>query len=148
MSDDDFLAAFEDCRISMDQWNHEAHVRMAWLYLRRMPVEVALPIVRQGLQRYSASLGKTGAYHETITVAFLELIGQEVAREPEADDFAGFSRRHPRFLDRSMSVLLEFYSRDRLFSHEARARFVEPDLATWDRVERSSRVVDFKGLVG
>jgi hypothetical protein len=41
-------------------------------------------------------------------------------------DFDGFLAAHPRLLDRDL--LLAHYSRERLFSGAARARFVEPDL--------------------
>ena len=34
MTDDEFLAAFEAAAIPRKDWTHEAHVRMAWLYLR------------------------------------------------------------------------------------------------------------------
>jgi hypothetical protein len=35
VTDEEFLRAFEECRIPKAFWTHEAHVRMAWLYLRR-----------------------------------------------------------------------------------------------------------------
>ena len=127
MSDDDFLLAFEECRIPKERWTHEAHVRMAWLYLRQRPLDEVIPIVRRGIQRYNSSLGNTEGYHETITVAYLMLIDQRVDRGPAASTFAAFSESHPTLLDRTMTALLEHYSRDLLFSPEARGTFVEPD---------------------
>ncbi len=32
MTDDEFLAAFEDCTLPFEQWHHRAHVRVAFLY--------------------------------------------------------------------------------------------------------------------
>ena len=43
MSDDEFLAQFENCTLPFDQWTHRAHVRVAYLYLRRHPFREALP---------------------------------------------------------------------------------------------------------
>jgi hypothetical protein len=35
MSDEEFLAALETCRLPAAEFNHAAHVRAAYLYLRR-----------------------------------------------------------------------------------------------------------------
>jgi hypothetical protein len=127
MTDDEFLKSFEDCSIPKPLWTHEAHVRMAWLYLRRRPLEEVIPIVRQAIQRYNTSLGNTEGYHETITLAFLVLIDDRIDRASSEETFASFSQSHPSLLDRKMSALLEHYSREVLFSREATRQFVEPD---------------------
>ena len=71
MTDADFLAAFEACTIPRADWTHEAHVRMAWLYLTRLPFADALHRVRAGIRRYNDSLGGTG-YHDS-WAAFVQL---------------------------------------------------------------------------
>ena len=50
--DDDFLAAFEATTISEECWNHQAHVRMAWLYLRRYRSQ--LPVDSERLRYWEA----------------------------------------------------------------------------------------------
>lgn len=35
MNDQEFLEGFERCSIPREKWSHEAHLRMAWLYLTR-----------------------------------------------------------------------------------------------------------------
>ena len=110
MTDDEFLKSFEECSIPKALWTHEAHVRMAWLYLRRQPLEEVIPIVRQAIQRYNTSLGNTEGYHETITLAFLVLIDDRIDRASNDETFASFSQGHPSLLDRKMSALLEHYS--------------------------------------
>jgi hypothetical protein len=133
MTDDEFLTAFEECRIPPELWTHEAHIRMAWLYLRRRPLDEVIPIVRRGITRYAESRGKTGAYHETITVGYLVLIDGRIGRGGAGGTFAEFRERHPDLLDRGLSALLEHYSREVLDSTEARATFVEPDRAPLPR---------------
>jgi hypothetical protein len=128
MTDDEFLAAFEECRIPKELWTHEAHVRMAWLYLRRQPLVEVVPFVRRAIQRYNASLGNVEGYHETITMAYLILIKAGMDREP-VETFAAFSGAHAALLDRKMSALFEHYSREVLFSREATRSFVAPDRA-------------------
>jgi len=77
MTDAEFLAAFEACTIPKADWTHEAHVRMAWLYLTSRPFPDALQRIRTGIRRYNDSLGGTG-YHDTITVALTRLIASRL----------------------------------------------------------------------
>lgn len=127
LSDTDFLHAFENCTIPASSWTHTAHVRLAWLRLNQHPYEAALESVRHGIQSYNkAVLKKEGAYHETITVAFMRLVNE--AKRIGVKHFVDLASTHPALLDRKLSVLLEHYSRDRLFSAEARSGYIEPDL--------------------
>lgn len=129
MTDDAFLDAFERCLLPRELWTHAAHVRMAWLYLRRAPIDRVVPDVRERIGRYNLSLGNPDGYHETITIASLRVIDDRIRRDPGVDTFAEFSMRNPDLLDRTISALLVYYRRETLFGPEARAGFVEPDLS-------------------
>jgi hypothetical protein len=69
MTDDDFVAAFESCRLSRQEWTHTAHIRMAWIYLHRGCLPAATDQARTGIQRLNASRGNLEGYHETMTTA-------------------------------------------------------------------------------
>lgn len=124
MTDAEFLAAFEACAIPRADWTHEAHVRMAWLYLSSRPFPDALQRIRTGIQRYNYSLGGTG-YHDTITVAFARLIASRLG----GDGYAAFRAANPDLMDRTLSALKRYYTEGRLKSEDAKAAFVEPDVA-------------------
>jgi hypothetical protein len=123
MSDDELVAAFESC--TLQDFPHEAHVRVAWRYLQREPMLLALPRLRAALRRFAASKGQPGRYHETITVAFTMIIAERLdgARELTWDAFAA---RNPDLLRRDPSVLSRFYPDDVLASARARDTFVMP----------------------
>ena len=125
MTDDEFLAAFEGCTFTRAQWTHEAHVRMAWLYLNRWPVATALERVRAGIQRLNAKIGSPDGYHETITVACVRVIASRLA---PGEGYVEFRKRNPDLLDRTLSPLLTHYTRQLLHSPEARRAFVAPNL--------------------
>jgi hypothetical protein len=125
MSDDEFMSALEATAFTRAEWTHEAHVRMAWLYITRFPTAEALERVRTGIQKLNASFGNSTGYHETITVTFVRLIG---ARLAPGEDYSAFRERNPDLLERTLTALLHYYTRDRLHSPEARAGFIEPDL--------------------
>lgn len=127
LSDEQFLAAFEQCLLPKECWTHEAHLRMAWLYVVREPMEQALPRIREGIQRYNASLGNSKGYHETVTQAYTRLIADRV-RNCGSTSFDDFKRRHPELLDRANPILARHYRPETLNSDAARAGVVQPDL--------------------
>ncbi|MGZ3697496.1 MAG: RluA family pseudouridine synthase [Bdellovibrionota bacterium] len=118
--DAEFLADFEACRTPKSVWTHSAHIRLAWL--QRGPG--ALDKIRSGIQRYNLSLGNKTGYHETITCAYAAI----VHARPAQSDWFSFARENLDLFDRENPTTLRYYSRERLMSDEARARFVPPDL--------------------
>ncbi len=130
-TDDQFLKAFESQAIPLEHWNHRAHLRLAVLYLQRFGYEKALRKMRSGIRAYNAAAGvedsATSGYHETLTQAWLRVVWailQEYGPPPTAEVFLD---EHPELVEK-MALRL-FYSRERMMSPEARAGFVEPDLA-------------------
>jgi hypothetical protein len=67
MSDDEFIAAFENCTIPNESFHHADHVRMAFLYLSRYPVLEALQRFSASLTNFAAAHGKPHLYNETVT---------------------------------------------------------------------------------
>ncbi len=136
MTDAKFLAAFETAGLARSAWTHDAHVRVAWLYLSRMPFPEALEKVRTGIQKLNAAYARQNAgrclpakkgpagYHDTITVAFVRLIA---ARLTPGEGFADFQDRNPDLFDRSLAAIRVHYTKKLLFSAKARKAFVEPD---------------------
>lgn len=125
MTDDEFLAAFEAGALPRSAWTHQAHIRMAWLYLTRLPAEQATQKARAGIRAYNSAQGNHTGYHDTVTVAFVRLIASRLAA---GEGFAAFLDRNSDLIDRGRPPLLRHYSRGRLESDEARTKFVEPDL--------------------
>jgi hypothetical protein len=114
------------------EWTHEAHLATtAYLLLRRpeIDVEAELPDL---IRRYNESVGGVNSdsegYHETITRMFLR--GVRLFLE-EADASEPLHELVNELLLSPMGRRdwpLRFYSRERLFSVEARRHFIEPDL--------------------
>ena len=71
----------------------------------------------------------TAGYHETITAAYLTLLSRFLGRRQDSETLGDFVTRLLEGPLAAKDVLLVFYSRERLMSVEARAAWVEPDLA-------------------
>lgn len=126
-----FLAAFESGDLPPTAFDHRAHVRLAYVQLVEHP-EDALDRLRSGLRAFMDHHGLDPAkYHETLTRAWLLAVRHFMASSPPADSAGAFIEANPTLLD--AAIMRTHYSAERLFSDEARAGFVEPDLAAIPR---------------
>lgn len=128
LEDEALWRAFHDRTLAAAQWTHAAHLRVAWLHLARYELDEAHLRMRLGIIRLNAAHGLVETaergYHETLTRVWLALV--RAARRPRAGIDSTSIVWQPG-LERTAPLV--HYSRDRLFSIEARARFVPPDLA-------------------
>jgi len=126
MTDEAFARAFEEGAITPAQFDHVAHVRVAWIYLQESPsVAEALSRMRDAIRRFAASAGVPGKYHETITVLWVRLLA-DVRDAGASGELSDVLHAYPALADKDLA--LQYYSRERLFSDEARAVWVEPDI--------------------
>lgn len=127
MTDDEFLAALEDCTLPKEAFNHAGHIRAGYLYLSRHPFGIALEKIKAAIQRYAASLGVTDLYHETITVAYMALINQHLADWQGEQSWEAFGAGNPGLFDKAL--LNRYYRDETLKSPQAKRVFVLDDHA-------------------
>jgi hypothetical protein len=126
-SDLEFRAAFEAGAYAPADFSHRAHVRLAYVYLADCDVDLALERMRAALLVFlSRNNIPASKYHETLTRSWLLAVNHFMHRTPEASSADNFIDRNTILLD--AKIMLTHYSAGRLFSDEARADFVEPDL--------------------
>lgn len=114
------------------EWTHEGHLAATvWLVVERPDIDLDADL-RGIISRYNESVGgvndATQGYHHTITCCFLaavrdhvgETAGQGLTERVNALLLSPRGRR---------GWPLRFYSRERLFSVEARMGWVAPDLS-------------------
>lgn len=121
MNDDAILAGFEAGTLPLDRFDHVMHVRVAWIYLGRLPPEVALLRVCAGLRQLAARAGHPEKFHLTITWAYMALIAE---RWRDDETFDAFRSRCPELFDGR--ALRERYPAATLASPRAREAFVLP----------------------
>jgi hypothetical protein len=126
MTDDELLQSFEAGDEPPGGFHHEQHVRVAWIYLQRLPLAEALGRFSTELKRFAEKQGAPQLYHETITVAFVLLINERLSGAHEML-WADFAARHPDLLAWKPSVLDRFYREETLWSERARRTFLMPD---------------------
>lgn len=125
--------AFQSITLPKPEWTHSAHLRVGAWHVAEFGADEALTRLRRNIRALNESHGgantATGGYHETITRAYLMLLGEFIALRPESltieqhiDEIPNHPIAHPM-------ALRTFYTTERLMSVTARATWVAPDLA-------------------
>jgi hypothetical protein len=128
------IEAFESCALSRAEWTHAAHLTVALWYHLTAPADEVTDRVRDGIKRFNAAHGivttPTGGYHETMTLFWIAIVAKYLRELPGRDhSFVALANGLiERYGDKSLPFT--YYTRERLFSPEARARWITPDLKT------------------
>lgn len=84
---DEFLAAFEGGTLPKVRWTHAAHLLTGACYVHGLGVDTAMDKMRLCVKCYNVAVGgentETSGYHETITIAWIKLLGR-LLREAQA----------------------------------------------------------------
>ncbi|MCI0422387.1 MAG: hypothetical protein L0312_24720 [Acidobacteria bacterium] len=131
----------------IEEWTHHAQLTMALCYLHRYSEADAVERIRTGIQRYNRAKNdparpSTG-YHETITLFWIEILRRHLSASGESDiaslaDGPADSWAHK-------DLLFEYYSREVLFSDQACASWVPPDLKPLPPAEVYGRLPEAGG---
>ncbi|NNE99394.1 MAG: hypothetical protein HKN25_10285 [Pyrinomonadaceae bacterium] len=122
------IEKFESCSIERGTWGHPEHLIVAYHYASKNDFETALSKMRDGifilLKSFKVDLTKEMPYHETLTVFWMRTIF-EFAKDNSGFSVETINKMIEKF-DKNYPG--EFYTHEHLFSEEARAKFVEPDV--------------------
>src|SRR5690606_347614 len=136
--DHSFRERFESCLVPPESFDHRAHLRLAYVYLAGYDDNVAARLMRAALVNFIRHQGiDASKYHETLTRAWLLAVRHFMQGTPPTGSADDFIDRNARLLD--TGIMLTHYSRELLFSDEARRGFVEPDLSPIPRMSNPPR---------
>lgn len=119
-----FIAAFEANQLIPESFDHEAHLRLAWCYLKRDGLTRTAASLTEGLKAWAAFLGKAEVYHETVTWFFILVIHQRMLQQPEADCDT-FIQHNADLL--AKGFLKQYYPESLLSDPHAKQQFVLPE---------------------
>ena|SRR5436190_4746969 len=123
------VRTFEDATISRDDWKHAEHLTVALHYLCRHDIDTATDKMRKGifklLTAFEVDLSKEMPYHETLTVFWMLTVADFNASK---NGISLLDKANELVAEYDKDYPLRFYSREYLFSDEARAGFVEGNI--------------------
>jgi hypothetical protein len=132
-SDDEIKAlvrGFEDCSTPPSQFNHRAHlvVAFSYLHLSGLSVMEAAKRMRAGLYRFLKHHGgDPQVYNETITLFWIKLVHSFLNRTDLSRPAADIANEMIEAYSNSQ-LIYSYYTKERLSSAEAKKQWLEPDI--------------------
>lgn len=127
LTDREFIRLLEDCTLDPALFNHEAHLRLAWLLIRELGANQATETIQDMLQNFVEHVGATDKYHVTLTVTAIRAV-HSFMQKSNAESFDRFISESQVLLTDFKQLINSHYSIDIFSSEKARTRFLEPDL--------------------
>jgi hypothetical protein len=124
-SDLSFRDNFEADTLPGDGFRHRDHLRLTWIYLTLDGPEVVEEKLCRAIAAFAIRRGAAQKFHHTLTIAWVRLVEDARRLRPGAT-FEALLDGCAFLLDKDLP--LSYYTRERLFSDEARLAWVEPDL--------------------
>lgn len=127
LTDTQFESQFSNCSLNESLFNHEAHIRLAWIHITKYGIEQALINVDNQLFNYVLSLGAGDKYNKTMTIAAVKAVNHFIQKS-NSDNFKDFISEFPRLNNNFKELLSHHYSIDIINSEIAKSSFLEPNL--------------------
>jgi hypothetical protein len=122
-----FRQRFESRQVLPGEFDHRAHIRLAYVYLVAGSTDQAYKAMRTSLhgflQHHNIAADK---YHDTLTRAWVMAVRHFMEKTGSVESADELMDHNPQMLD--SKIMLTHYSAELLFSGEARQRFVQPDI--------------------
>jgi hypothetical protein len=130
-SDDQFVNSISCCTIDPSLFTHEAHLRLAWIHLRRSGLEGAIEAVEEQITGLVNFLGAGDKYNKTLTIAAVKTV-HHFMRKTDADNFPDFIAVFPRLRTHFRELIEAHYSFDIFNAPAAKSGYLEPDLLPYE----------------
>lgn len=127
LSEEEFEEKFSSCTFRPLWFTHEAHLRLAWIYISKYGKDIAFEKYSNQLQAFANKYNADGKYNATVTFASIQIMNHFM-NESESYDFQDFINEFPQLKVNFKQVLQTHYSGDIFTSKEAKENILQPDL--------------------
>ncbi|MEM7187918.1 MAG: hypothetical protein AAF466_14820 [Bacteroidota bacterium] len=131
LSDHLFLDQFASAQLDPTLFDHEAHLRLAWLHIDRSDVDTAIHNISQQLIAYTRHLGAADKYNQTVTEAAIRAVYHFMLKST-SENFGEFMKEFPRLKTHFRELLGQHYGFNVFTSEEGKSSFIAPDLLPFD----------------
>lgn len=129
-ADEIFVASIENFTMQLVEFNHVAHLKLAYCYLVKNGLKNGIKKMSQTLKSFLAAKGVDGdKFHVTLTHVWVNLVWQAMLNNPGNESTEIFLSHSPMLLNKD--IVFNYYSHDLLFSEQARNTYVYPDLSAF-----------------
>ena len=131
LTDQQFKQQFQACTLDPALFTHEAHLRLAWIYIQQYGIEKALENIPTQIINFVDNVGARDKYNHTLTIAAIKTV-YHFCLKSTADNFVDFIQEFPRLTHNFKDLIAAHYQVD-IFNNElAKREFIEPDLLPYN----------------
>lgn len=131
LTDIEFERQFANCALDPSIFNHEAHLRLAWIHIYTYGIEQAEKNIQVQLEKYVDYVGEKDKFNTTLTIVAIKVVHHFMLKS-NADNFTDFIVEFPQLKNNFKQLIESHYSFDIFNSEKAKTRFLEPDLLAFD----------------
>lgn len=137
MSVESLTSRFKKQQLEANEFNHLAHLKVAWDYINRYSMVEARELFHRDLIRLTKALGAEDKYHRTLTDFFLDYLFQVkwyfCFDAPSTESWHLVESNCSLLIKNAKKLVSYYYSDDTIHSDKAKSEFVEADILPLDR---------------
>ncbi len=130
-SDSEYESNIEKCNINPNEFDHIAHLRLAWINIKKYGIDKAIIRVPAQIQKLVETFNVAEKYHTTLTIAAINTV-YHFMQKSKSRNFQDFIVEFPKLKNDFMDLIFSHYSNDRLMHSKAKSQFICPDLLPFD----------------
>lgn len=106
---------------------HEAHLRLAYIHIKKYGLRRAIKNLTEQIARFDFEIGDSTKFNKTVTVASIRVV-YEFIKKSNSADFRTLLLKYPRLKSNFKGLLRAHYKIDIFNSVRAKQEYVKPDL--------------------
>lgn len=127
LSNDELEEKFKNCKLSPKHLTHEAHLRIAYLYIQKYGVKQAIKNISKQLINFDSMYGNGTKFNQRLTIAATKVV-ELYMQKTSATNFKDMLLEYPQLRSNFCEILRNHYKLD-FFKEEKEEEYVEPSLA-------------------
>jgi hypothetical protein len=131
LNDIEFESKFGDCAFDPSLFSHEAHLRLAWIHVRKYGLEKAEENLSTQILRFAKTNGDEIKFHKTLTIASSKAVHHFIQKS-SSSNFNDFIKEFPRLSNNFKEIITTHYTKALLEKKEAKSNYIEPDLLPFE----------------
>ena len=131
LTDLQFEERFKNTTLSPVLFTHEAHLRLAYIYVTKYGVDTAIKKLCNQIAHFDKKFGDGTKFNKTVTIASAKIM-EHFIDKTKATNFRGLLEEFPRLKNNFLALLKSHYSLDIFIDKTAKHKYLEPDLLPFD----------------
>ncbi|WP_242087297.1 hypothetical protein [Aestuariivivens sediminis] len=127
LTDQEFEKYFALCKLDPSLFNHEAHLRLAWIHISKYGLIQAEQNIMNQLKAFVGSLNEKDKFNTTLTIAAIKMVYHFMCKS-NSDNFKNFVMEFPRLNSNFKELVASHYGFDIFNSQIAKEHYLTPDL--------------------